>query len=72
MYKEFKITKRLSFAINRFPISAKKPPYNKTYLTGIHKSYDDINSFKSIFIVIGTLRLIIYIQDKNPKGHSFC
>jgi hypothetical protein len=64
MYKSFKINKRLSFAINRFPKSAKNICLpSKAYSTGF-RVWGDMEH-KAYAIVIGTFRVMLYID--NPK-----
>ncbi len=69
MYKSFKLTKRHSIAFNKFPKSAKtvqtKVP---AYHTGICKSTDDINEFETYFFVLGTFRIMWYVEHKHKSG----
>lgn len=68
MYKSFKITKRFSIAINKFRKQAKD--ISKAYHTGYFKSTDEINSFDTHFFVLGTFRIMIYIEHKHKCGHT--
>jgi hypothetical protein len=69
MFKSFKLTKRHSIAFNKFPKSAKtmqtKVP---AYHTGICKSTDEINEFDTYFFVLGTFRIMWYVQHKHKCG----
>lgn len=61
MYKNFKLSKRLSIAFNKFPKTAKE--VNKVYLTGIRNWTSD-DSF-NYSIVLGTFRVIFHIEKEN-------
>jgi len=71
MYKSFKLTKRHSVAFHKFRKSAKtiqtKVP---AYHNGICKSTDDINGFDTYFFVLGTFRMMWYVEHKHKCGHS--
>ena len=71
MYKEFILTKRYSIAFNRFPKTAKNPPYHEAYITGYHRKTDEINGFTTHFFVLGRFRVMWYVKHKNPTG-TFC
>lgn len=59
MYKALN-TKKYYLAINTFPKTAKNPPLNEVYKTGIHKwEADDSTNYS---IVIGTFRIIFAIN----------
>jgi hypothetical protein len=69
MYKEFKLTKRHSIAFNKFgkklkTLKIKVPVYH----TGICKATDDINEFDTYFFVLGTFRIMWYVQHKHKCG----
>ena len=69
MYKEFKLTKRYSIAVNRFPKTAKNT--HEAYITGYHRNTDEINGFNTHFFVLGRFRVMWYVKHKNPTG-TFC
>lgn len=60
MYKSFS-GKRFGIAINKFPKTAKR--VSRVYLTGF-RAWDSFES-KNYSIVIGTFRLILYINKPN-------
>jgi hypothetical protein len=69
MYKSFKLTKRHSIAFHKFPKSAKKiKTITPVYHTGIYKSTDDINEFDTYFFVLGTFRIMWYVEHKHKCG----
>jgi hypothetical protein len=69
-YKQFKLTKRRSIAFHKFPKTAKKITLEKSvYHTGIYKSTDEINSFDTYFFVLGTFRVMWYVEHKHKCGH---
>lgn len=71
MYKHFKLTKCYSIAFHKFPKSAKDYQLaDKVYDTGIYKSTDVINNFTTYFFVLGTFRIIWYVEHKHKYGHT--
>lgn len=66
MYKDFKLTKRVKVAINKFKKSSKNT--HKAYSNGFYKNTDDINEFDSYFFILGLYRIIVIIKHKNPSG----
>ena len=69
MYKSFKITKRYSISFETFPKSAKEIKTKvPAYHTGICKSTDVINEFDTYFFVLGTFRILWYVQHKHKCG----
>jgi hypothetical protein len=71
MYKLFKITKRVSIAFNTFNKQAKdlSKEISKAYSNGYFKSTDEINSFDTHFFILGTFRIMVYIEHKRKCGH---
>ena len=69
MNKSFKLTKRYSIC---FQIFSKTMKTFKTkvpvYHTGICKSTDEINEFDTYFFVLGTFRIIFYVEHKHKRG----
>ena len=71
MYKSFKLTKRHSIAFNKFSKRAKNMKLEKSvYHTGIYKSTDEINGLDTHFFVLGTFRIMWYVEHKHKCGHS--
>lgn len=71
MYKSFKLTKRYSISFETFPKTAKKILVKKTvYHTGIYKTTDEINEFDTYFFVLGTFRIMWYVQHKHKCGNA--
>jgi hypothetical protein len=69
MYKSFKLTKRYGIAFNTFPKTAKTMKLKvPAYHTGICKSTDEINEFDTYFFVLGTFRIMWYVQHKHKCG----
>lgn len=59
MYKAFQ-NKKYYLAFNKFPKTAKKPPFNKVYMSGIRNwKSDDMITYS---IVLGTFRIMFGIK----------
>ena len=69
MYKSFELTKRYAISFETFPKSAKTLKTKvRAYNTGICKSTDEINEFDTYFFVLGTFRIMWYVQHKHKCG----
>lgn len=62
MYKAIQ-NKKFYLAVNTFPKTAKRPPYNEAYLTGFR--FWDATDMKTYALVLGTFRIILGI--KKPQ-----
>lgn len=61
MYKAYQ-NKKYYLAVHTFPKTAKNPPYNNAYLTGIRKwEADDSSNYA---LVIGTFRIIFAVKKQ--------
>jgi len=59
MYKAFQ-NKKYYLAFNKFPKTAKNPPYNEVYITGVRNwKSDDMMTYS---IVLGTFRIMFGIK----------
>lgn len=63
MYKNFKITKNLSIAVETF--KKKHIKLSKVYTTGFHRWRDDLNGLTFYSVVIGCSRIIVVKENNN-------
>ena len=66
MYRQLKLTKRLSVSLSNFRKTSKNT--HKAYSNGFYKNTDNINEFDMYFFILGLYRVIITIKHKNPTG----